>query len=504
MIDDGTNIQSAIGTTAGVLKVDLSATTANSTAVKVDGSAVTQPVSGTITANAGTNLNTSLLALDTSVNGILLAQGATTSGKTGPLIQCAVTTAAPTYTNAQLNPLSLTTSGALRVDIGATSANATAVKVDGSAVTQPVSGTIAVSNAFALDATLTGGTTKAICRGGAKGATTAADVTSTSQSVDRNALDVQIRTSAGVAVDTFGGGTQYADGDVRGTATGTLLMIDDGTNIQSAIGTTAGVLKVDLSATTANATAVKVDGSAVTQPVSGTITANAGTNLNTSLLALDTSVNGILLAQGATTSGKTGPLIQGAVTTAAPTYTTAQLDPLSLTTSGALRVDIGATSANATAVKVDGSAVTQPVSGTIGVSNAFALDATLTGGTAKSICRGGAKGATTAADVTSTSQSVDRNALDVQIRTSAGVAVDTFGGGTQYADGDVRGTATGTLLMIDDGTNIQSAIGTTAGVLKVDLSATTANATAVKVDGSAVTQPVSGTITANAGTNLNT
>src|SRR3989338_8972632 len=260
------------------------------------------------------------------------------------------------------------------------------------------------------------------------------------------------------------------------------LMIDDGTNIQSAIGTTAGVLKVDLSATTANSTAVKVDGSAVTQPVSGTITANAGTNLNTSLLALDTSVNGILLAQGATTSGKTGPLIQGAVTTAAPTYTTAQLDPLSLTTSGALRVDIGATSANATAVKVDGSAVTQPVSGTIAVSNAFALDATLTGGTAKAICRGGAKGATTAADVTSTSQSVDRNALDVQIRTSSGVAVDTFGGGTQYADGDVRGTATGTLLMIEDGTNIQSAIGTTAGVLKVDLSATTANATAVSTN----------------------
>src|SRR3990167_6268657 len=223
-----------------------------------------------------------------------------------------------------------TTAGILKVDLSATTANSTAVKVDGSAVTQPISGTIGVSNAFALDATLTGGTTKAICRGGAKGATTAADVTSTSQSVDRNALDVQIRTSSGVAVDTFGGGTQYADGDARGTATGTLLMIDDGTNIQSAIGTTAGVLKVDLSATTANATAVKVDGSAVTQPVSGTI----------------------------------------------------------------------------------------------GVSNAFALDATLTGGTAKSICRGGAKGATTAADVTSTSQSVDRNALDVQIRTSAGVAVD--------------------------------------------------------------------------------
>ena len=165
-----------------------------------------------------------------------------------------------------------------------------------------------------------------LIRGGAKGVTTEADVTSTSQGVDRNALDVQIRTSAGVVVDSFGGGTQYtegatqaspigtaamartaanlvkslkldasdnllvnvaaggtagqqyADGAARGTATGTLLMVDDGTLIQSALGTAAGVLKVDISATTANATAIKVDNSAVTQPVSGTVTINALTN----------------------------------------------------------------------------------------------------------------------------------------------------------------------------------------------------------------------------------
>jgi hypothetical protein len=115
--------------------------------------------------------------------------------------------------------------------------------------------------------------------------------------------------------------------------------------------TASSALKVDVSATGANSTAIKVDGSAVTQPVSGTVTANAGTNLNTSALALDTSVNGVLLAQASTTSGQTGPLVQGAVTTAAPSYTTGKTDPLSLTTAGALRVD--------------GSAVTQPVSGTI-------------------------------------------------------------------------------------------------------------------------------------------
>lgn len=39
---------------------------------------------------------------------------------------------------------------------------------------------------------------------------------------------------------------------------------------------TASNLKVDLSGTGANATAIKVDGSAVTQPVSGTVTANQG------------------------------------------------------------------------------------------------------------------------------------------------------------------------------------------------------------------------------------
>lgn len=51
---------------------------------------------------------------------------------------------------------------------------------------------------------------------------------------------------------------------------------------------------------------------------------------------------------GSTTSGQSGQLALGAVTTGSPTYTTAQSNALSLTTAGALRVD--------------GSAVTQPVS----------------------------------------------------------------------------------------------------------------------------------------------
>lgn len=231
--------------------------------LQTDGSAVTQPVSGTVTANAGTG----------------------------------------SFTVTQA------TAANLKVDLSGTAANATAIKVDGSAVTQPVSGTVGLT--------------------------------------------------AGQAVE---------------------LLDSGGTN------------KASISA----AGAVKVDGSAVTQPVSGTVTANIGTSGS---LALDASVTGLQVAQASTTSGQKGGLVLGAVTTAAPTYTTAQTDPLSLTTAGALRVDgsgvtqpvsgtvtanagtgsftvtqttaanlkvdLSGTAANATAIKVDGSAVTQPVSGTV-------------------------------------------------------------------------------------------------------------------------------------------
>lgn len=233
---------------------------------------VSLPTGASTSANQSTEI-ASLATIVTNTNGMTVSQGSTTSGEVGPLSQGAVTTAAPTYTTGNTNPLSLTTAGALRTDASAT--------------TQPVSGTVTAN------------------QGGA-----------------------------------------------------------------------------------------------------WTVTANAGTNLNTSALALDTSVNGILVSQGSTTSGEKGPLIQGAVTTAAPAYTTAQTSPLSLTTAGALRTDSSASTqpisgtvaatqsgtwtvqpgntANTTpwlttinqggnsasvsasnALKVDGSAVTQPVSGTV-------------------------------------------------------------------------------------------------------------------------------------------
>lgn len=129
--------------------------------------------------------------------------------------------------------------------------------------------------------------------------------------------------------------------------------------------------------------ALRVDGSGVTQPISATalpLPTGASTSANqTTSNTLLTTISGQLpttlgaktsanslsvvlasdqatitvtgnvgVAQGSTTAAEIGPLVQGAATSASPSYTAATTNPLSLTLAGALRVD--------------GSAVTQPIS----------------------------------------------------------------------------------------------------------------------------------------------
>jgi hypothetical protein len=248
--------------------------------VDVDNFPATQPVSGTVTANQGTspwvvsgtvtsNIGTTGgLALDTTVAALQVAQASTTAGEKGTLTMGAVTTAAPTYTTGQTDPISLTTAGALRVD--------------GSGTTQPVSGTVTAN--------------------------------------------------AGTGTFTVG----------QATGTNLHVVVDSGTTVVT-----------QPTAANLNATVVGSGNFTVVQPTgtnlhtvvdSGTVTANIGT---TNGLALDATVAKLTLAQASTTAGETGPLIQGAVTTAAPAYTTGQTDPLSLTTAGSLRVVDNSTVAQA-------------------------------------------------------------------------------------------------------------------------------------------------------------
>lgn len=88
-----------------------------------------------------------------------------------------------------------------------------------------------------------------------------------------------------------------------------------------------------LTGTSAN---VNVTNFPATQPISGSITANIGT---TGGLALDTSVNGLLLAAGAAFVAQPGPLMMGVVATSNPTPTTGQLAPVSIVAAnGSVRV----------------------------------------------------------------------------------------------------------------------------------------------------------------------
>lgn len=135
----------------------------------------------------------------------------------------------------------------------------------------------------------------------------------------------------------------FADGIPGATAPSVALQVGgtDGVNLRALSTDATGKLNLN-----------NISGT-VSLPT-GAATSALQTTGNTSLASIVTNTNALILAQGSATSGQTGNLVMGAVTTASPIYTTAQTSPLSLTTAGALRVD--------------SSAVTQPVSGTVAVT----------------------------------------------------------------------------------------------------------------------------------------
>jgi hypothetical protein len=160
-------------------------------------------------------------------------------------------------------------------------------------------------------------------------------------------------------------------------------------------GDAANGLDVDVTRVGGNVTVVqgtaanlKVDASGVTVPVS--IAAAVDTELTTADLDLGggTDTRAVVGLVGSKSGG--GQLLPGDAT-------------------AGLKVDLGTDND----VTVTGTVTAN--AGTNLNTSALALDATLTGGTQKAITRGGAKGATTAADLTGTAEGADHQGLDVQI-----------------------------------------------------------------------------------------
>lgn len=323
-----------------------------------------------------------------------------------------------------------------------------------------------------------------------------------------------------------------ADNIAAQTATflhGGLMAWDSGGSNWDRVLLTAGALNVQIQNSSLAVTGTFWQ---ATQPISGSVTANAGTNLNTSALMLDatftgrtpagaspadnesntntalsrigafnfiwdsggsnwdrwtgavtqsgtwnvTNISGTIslptgastlaeqqthttslqliddlpLAQGSTTSGQKGLLGMGAVTTAAPSYTTAQTSPLSLTTTGLLRID--------------GSAVTQPVSGTVTANAGTNLNTSLLALDTSVDGLEGGLGA--AADAAATVGSTGSASAKLRLMTSQLDAIQTA---VQLIDNAVSGA--GYNITQFGGTNVVTGTGASgAGIPRMTLS----------------------------------
>lgn len=154
-----------------------------------------------------------------------------------------------------------------------------------------------------------------------------------------------ITVSTGTGIPSMAGGGSSGGGSTNVTANAASPTWVEGSSTNPLSGDLHGALRVLVDDSTGN----PVDWTApvpVTQSGTWNITNISGTVSLPTGASTEASLVKIPLAQGSTTSGQSGPLIQGAVTTAAPTYTTAQTSPLSLTTGGALRVDVGSSVSN--------------------------------------------------------------------------------------------------------------------------------------------------------------
>lgn len=276
-------------------------------------------------------------------------------------------------------------------------------------------------------------------------------------------VDVSIVDANGNQITSFGGGTgggagtEYADGAVRGTATGTLAMGDDGTNIQSVKVDASGVLAIQ-----DNGGSLTVDGTffQATQPISAA--------------AL--------------------PLPAGAATSALQTQPGVDIGDVTVNNAaGAAAVNV---QDGGNSITVDGTffQATQPVSAaSLPLPTGAATSALQTqpGVDIGDVTINNAAGAA-AVNVQDGGNSLTVDGA-ISFTAPQHVIVDSGGGGgIQFADGAARGTATGTIAMGDDGTNIQSVKVDTSGVLAIQ-----DNGGSITVDGTVTTSPP-----ANASTNV--
>lgn len=445
------------------------------------GTAPTITVTGSVTANAGTNLNTSALALETggnlaSINTKTPALGQAVAASSVPVVLTALQLTALTPLTTVTVTQATGTNLHVACDVGCSSSSSPSY-----GATFPTTGTpIGMSQGGLLTAlTGTSGNLNVQCANcSGSGVSTADGAAFTSGS--------SLFAGAGGIFQTTATSNPVASGSqglFQMTANRALF-----TNLRNSsgveIGTAAAPVQVSLANTGANATAMLVTGTGGTFPISGSIanttfaaTQATAANLNATVVGTGTfavqatqagtwnigsittlpslvagsavvgkfgidqttpgttnlvsiGTNGTvnpttasswgLNAQGSATTGQIGELGLAAVTTGAPAYTSGQSSPFSLTTAGALRVDASAT--------------TQPVSL---ASTTITGNVTVAQATAASLNATVVNGGTFATQLTGTTNNINNIAGTISLPTGAATLTGQTGGGqkTQIVDG---------------------------------------------------------------------
>jgi hypothetical protein len=368
------------------------------------------------------------------------------------------TTSPPTYANNTFQPLSLTTTGLLRID--------------GSNVVQPVSGTVTANQ----------GTSPWIVAGN----------TAAGSGASTNLITIQGNAS----------GTPVP---VSGT-----LAVTQNTSPWVVSGT------VTANAGTGNFNNASVSATAAAPPASATyagvlVNTNAPSGLaNGDMYPMSMTTGGLLRIDGvypvnATTPTTDAAFVAGAVTTGAPSYTNGQMSALSLDTTGNLRV-LASQASGSNPWVVSGTVTANAGTGTFTVGQATAanLNATVVGTVTANAGTGNFNNASVSANAatppgssTYMGASVTTNAPTYTTGQMDPLSLTT--GGLLRIDGvyPVNATTPTTDITFVGGAVTTAAPAYTTGQLSA-LSLTTAGA--LRIDGSAVTQPVSGTVTANQGT----
>jgi hypothetical protein len=546
----------------------------------VPGSALpTQPRAILIDGTDGTNSRTMLVDTSGRLNVVgAAAAGAAPSGN--PLyVGASVTTAAPTYTTGTVNALSLTTTGLLRVD--GTGGVFNNQSVSGTAATTPSFATLsggAVTTAaptyttgqmdpLSLD---TAGNLRTLANQGLAGTlaqswfTRISDGTngpaavkpaSTAAVATDPALVVAISPNNSITTTNSANGNPSATPPTQATYVGALVGTTAPTwvsgNMDPFSLTTAGLLRIDgvypsAAAVAAGADTMYVGGAVTTaaptyttgqmdplsldtlgnlrvlatQGLAGTLAQSwftrisDGTNgpaavkpASTAAVATDPALvvaispnNTITTTNGSVSNVAATPPAQAtymgaSVTTAAPTYTTGQMDPLSLTTSGLLRIDgvypINATTPTSDVTFVGGAVTTAAPTYTTGQLSAFSLttagqlriDAAYPTGTVTASAPDMQEvgGIVTTAAPTYTTGQVNALSLDTagNLRVAGSFVIDKSSTGTITS---VAASATSATVLASNAARVGAAIyNDSANILYLALSASAASLTAFTI-----------------------